>query len=246
MTEIKWWLSTEPRRLVDWLLTNRSPHDRKMRLFAHACSAHLRDIAPDWPQAKYLGLGEQFIERQIDRETVGRCLSPMDAYDMGFREPGEHHFKDYPPPRHMAASSFLETCWEPRGFERGQRTIEYAWCFRMASMTEDKLHVALARGDEAIDPSSLHPYANLLREIFGPLLFRDVLIAPEWRTSDVTALARGVYVEKAFDRLPILADALQDAGCDSDEILTHLRSDGPHVRGCWALDLILGNPWREG
>ncbi|HUR53438.1 MAG TPA: hypothetical protein VMZ71_04880 [Gemmataceae bacterium] len=54
------------------------------------------------------------------------------------------------------------------------------------------------------------------------------------------ALANGIYEERAFDRLPILADALQDAGCDNDGILTHCRGDGAHVRGCWVVDLLLG------
>jgi hypothetical protein len=54
------------------------------------------------------------------------------------------------------------------------------------------------------------------------------------------ALAATIYHERAFDRLPILADALEDAGCDNADILDHLRGPGPHVRGCWALDLVLG------
>ncbi|HVL13620.1 MAG TPA: hypothetical protein VM529_13715 [Gemmata sp.] len=88
---------------------------------------------------------------------------------------------------------------------------------------------------------------HVLHDIFGPLPFRDVPVAPAWLTSDVTALARGVYVEKAFDRMPILADALQDAGCDNDEVLNHCRAAGwEHVRGCWVIDLLLGKPWREG
>ena len=59
--------------------------------------------------------------------------------------------------------------------------------------------------------------------------------------SDVVALAKGIYEESAFDRMPILADALQDAGCDNPDLLAHLRDpNATHVRGCWALDLILG------
>jgi len=54
------------------------------------------------------------------------------------------------------------------------------------------------------------------------------------------AIARGIRLDGAFDRLPILADALEDDGCEDRVLLQHLRSDGPHVRGCWAHDLVLG------
>jgi hypothetical protein len=81
--------------------------------------------------------------------------------------------------------------------------------------------------------------ASLFRDIFGNP-FRPVAFDPEWQTTTALALARGIYDDRAFDRLPILADALQDAGCDSDDLLNHLRGPGPHVRGCWALDLVLG------
>ena len=70
--------------------------------------------------------------------------------------------------------------------------------------------------------------------------FRPVALDPSWLTSTVVALARGIYDDRSFDRLPILADALQDAGCDSDSVLSHCRGDGPHVRGCWVVDAILG------
>ena len=63
---------------------------------------------------------------------------------------------------------------------------------------------------------------------------------PRWLTSTVLDLARAIYVERAFDRLPILADALEDAGCDSADVLAHCRGEGPHVRGCWVIDLLLG------
>lgn len=59
-------------------------------------------------------------------------------------------------------------------------------------------------------------------------------------TSTVLALANGIYESKAFDRMPILADVLQDASCDNAEILNHCRGPGPHCRGCFVLDFILG------
>jgi hypothetical protein len=63
---------------------------------------------------------------------------------------------------------------------------------------------------------------------------------PSWLTSTVVALARGIDAEDAFDRLPILADALQDAGCADEEVLAHCRAGGPHAHGCVVVDLLLG------
>lgn len=80
---------------------------------------------------------------------------------------------------------------------------------------------------------------DLLRDIFGNP-FRALTADTSWLTSAVMELARGIYAERAFDRLPILADALQDAGCVEERLLDHCRSPGPHVRGCWGLDLVLG------
>ena len=87
------------------------------------------------------------------------------------------------------------------------------------------------------DPSA--EMANRLRCIVGNPFCPETL-DPAWLTSTVVALARGIYDDRAFDRLPILADALQDAGCDNDDILNHCRDAGPHVRGCWVVDLVLG------
>jgi hypothetical protein len=81
---------------------------------------------------------------------------------------------------------------------------------------------------------------TLFREVVGNP-FRPVAFDPAWQTPTVLALADGVYAGRAFDRLPVLADALEDAGCDAADLLAHLRGPGPHVRGCWALDLVLGN-----
>jgi hypothetical protein len=81
--------------------------------------------------------------------------------------------------------------------------------------------------------------AHLVREIFGNP-FWPVAFLPEWRTSTAVALARGMYESRDFGAMPILADALQDAGCDSGAVLDHCRGAGPHVRGCWVVDLLLG------
>jgi hypothetical protein len=70
--------------------------------------------------------------------------------------------------------------------------------------------------------------------------FRPVSLDPSWLTSTVVALAEGIYADRAFDRLPILAGALEDAGCGHADILAHCRGDGPHARGCWVVDLVLG------
>jgi hypothetical protein len=80
---------------------------------------------------------------------------------------------------------------------------------------------------------------STLRDIFGNP-FRPVALDPEWRTSTAVLLARGMYESGDFSPMPILADALQDAGCDSADILDHCRGPGPHVRGCWVVDLVLG------
>lgn len=69
------------------------------------------------------------------------------------------------------------------------------------------------------------------------------MIAPEWLTWDggtIPAIAQGIYEDRAFDRMPILADALQDAGCEDATILGHCRQPGRHVKGCWAVDALLG------
>jgi hypothetical protein len=78
-----------------------------------------------------------------------------------------------------------------------------------------------------------------LRDVFGNP-FRPVTLDPAWRTANVVSLARAIYDERAFDRMPILADALEDAGCTSADVLEHCRRPGEHVRGCWVVDLVLG------
>lgn len=81
--------------------------------------------------------------------------------------------------------------------------------------------------------------SHLVRDIFGNP-FRPVAFDPSWRTSTVVALAQQMYESRDFSPMPVLADALQDAGCEHEAILAHCRGVGPHARGCWVVDLILG------
>jgi hypothetical protein len=86
------------------------------------------------------------------------------------------------------------------------------------------------------------PGGWLIRDIFGNP-FRPVAVDPSWltwRNAAVTKLAQTIYDDRRFDLLPILADALQEAGCTNADILQHCHAPGPHVRGCWGVDLLLG------
>jgi hypothetical protein len=85
-------------------------------------------------------------------------------------------------------------------------------------------------------------HCDIIRDIFGNP-FRPVIIDSSWLTwngGTIRQLAESIYTERAFDRIPILADALEDANCTDTAILYHLRGPGPHIRGCWVVDLLLG------
>jgi len=99
-----------------------------------------------------------------------------------------------------------------------------------------------ARYNKALEATQLTELAaqtELIRCIFGNP-FRPVAFDPAWRTDTAVALARQMYESREFSALPILADALQDAGCDNEDVLNHCREPGTHVRGCWVVDLVLG------
>jgi hypothetical protein len=102
----------------------------------------------------------------------------------------------------------------------------------------------------AMRPSQERFPCDLLRDLFGPLPFRPVSHSPTvLALGDGTArrLAEAIYEERTMPagtldtaRLAILGDALLDAGCDDEELVRQCRTEGPHWRGCWALDLVLG------
>jgi hypothetical protein len=124
--------------------------------------------------------------------------------------------------------------------QRGARAaIEAANVISTISITS-----AIGCADFAADASRFADAAvqcSLLRDVLGNP-FRPLALDQTLITGNVTALAESIYADRAFERLPILADALEDAGCDNADILNHCRqpSSTEHVRGCWVVDLVLG------
>jgi hypothetical protein len=127
----------------------------------------------------------------------------------------------------------------------GVLSPSYLAAYLLGTLHQAEAAVMLATG---ADPSTDHntgrnterpAHVRLIRCTFGNP-FRPAHFDPAWRTSAVAALAGPIYADRAFDRLPILADALEDAGCDDQDMLTHCRTDPDHARGCWVVDLILG------
>ncbi len=107
---------------------------------------------------------------------------------------------------------------------------------RMLCWQADIAAMCIAEPGHAIPPEQK---AALLREIVGNP-WKPVTLAPSWLTPPVLALARSAYDSRDFSALGILADALEESGCTSADLLMHLRGIGPHVRGCHVVDLLLG------
>jgi hypothetical protein len=112
--------------------------------------------------------------------------------------------------------------------------------FLLAALVQVRAFTELAwqNGSEtASEPVTFQ--AEMIRDIFGNP-FRPVTFSPSWRTDTALSLARQMYDSRDFSAMPILADALQDAGCDNEEVLNHCRdANQVHVRGCWVVDLML-------
>jgi hypothetical protein len=189
--------------------------DRKLRLFAVACCRRIQPHLSDQNGVeRRLEIAERYADGFASEEELQTAQFPSRHGDVSFERFGYHAALDN---AHLAALGSRSAC-------------------------EAVVDFGVAK-PPTLDPkcrTERDAQCALLREIFGNP-FRPIIFDPAWRTSDVMLLARGIYEEKAFAFMPILADALQDAGCDSADILTHLRdSHATHVRGCWALDLVLG------
>jgi hypothetical protein len=221
--------------MVDWLYFDACATDRKFRLFSVAACEPLRLIIQSPRTFSALDAAEAFANSRI---SSAELLATYTAAWSHHRTRYGDAYGVIPAQVHNAEVVCLyPTTQDPH---RDRKKYE----------AENDAPYALLIADFIDHPDSTKPsrprLVRLLRDIFGPLPFRDIAAHPSWLTTDVLALARGIYDDKAFDRMPILADALQDAGCDNPDILSHCRVEGwEHVRGCWVIDLLLGRPWRE-
>jgi hypothetical protein len=218
MTEAEWLACEDPLPMLD-LVRVRGASERKVRLFTLTCGRRYRRVWCDPADGPVIGgLVERLFaagERHIDGAV---CSEEIDALRLQLgRRP-------------------TEWFWSLDGTLQGDTAFWGRLCGdRGAGLREEA----------GIDVQELRQsQADLLRDLFGPAPFRPLpRLNPAWLAWEggtVAKLAAAIYEERSFDRLPILADALEEAGCDAADLLTHLRGPGPHVRGCWAVDLLLG------
>jgi hypothetical protein len=233
MTEADWLACPDPGALLAYLRRSvgGGGHvcQRRLRLFACGCARRIWDLLPDGRSRRAVEAAERYADGLATRAGLAAAREAAQAA----------HWDALAAARGGSPSGPLTGSWVAYRVARS-RAAEAArdaaqWCPSAVSGTPP----AAVRGNPVYTAES-RAGCHLLRCVLGPGPFRGVAPQRSWWTSTVVDLARGIYDERAHDRLPILADALQDGGCDSEPILAHCRSDGIHARGCWVVDLVLG------
>ena len=233
MTEREWLAGTDPQEMLEFLRGKVS--DRKLRLFAVACPRRFLPLTHDPRVGGALDIAERFADGLVGD---GERSEARKAAQQAAQVRGVVARPDAPKWERRAASLAYHAA--------ARRAMEAAGSVLGLAV---EVLVWRAGGYSACDAQAIKAeegviHSDLLRDVFNP--FRPVTLDPTWRTPDVLSLARAAYDERSLpagtlepERLALLADALEDAGCASADLLGHLRGEGPQVRGCWALDLVL-------
>lgn len=223
MTEAEWLGCTDPSSMVKLLRGKVS--DRKLRLFACACCRRIWTLLTHEDAQECVRVAECFADNLATKN--GLRVARKRAMRVQTATPVEQAAVA------AAASVSFKSSFGAAFNSHLHAMQAEARCRvdRVAPANLDAYLQAMQQCSEAV--------AALLPEIMG-YPFRPVTLHPSWLTATVTGLAETIYQERAFDRLPILADALEEVGCTDAEILGHCRGPGPHVRGCWVVDLLLG------
>ncbi|WP_238602943.1 hypothetical protein [Fimbriiglobus ruber] len=245
MTEAKWLACHDPTKLLAFLRRRGTARGRatrrRLRLVGCACvrcaGPHLTTRGWQWVE-----LGERLADGLLSHDEQNRLMAEQTiAWDANRPD----HWADRAALCTIGSAIVNSTASAAVG---AAEAIAVAAGFRAVSKV-------MERAETPEDPSSLgglfewgeraarsdarRVQAALIRDIFGTP-FRGIRYSPVWRTGTMIALAEQMYESRDFSPMPILADALQAAGCDNEDILAHCRGDGPHVRGCWVVDLVLG------
>jgi hypothetical protein len=247
MTEQEWRSCSDPAAMLEFLRTSGKLSDRKARLFAVACCRRIWPLLTDERSRRAVEVAERYADGLASSEQLESARraakEPWMATNLTPEAPREalraavdvaYRDEALGAPPHAAVAEVWEVA----------RPQWAAWVSLEATAPYTAREAAL----------QVHPYArraaqafqaNVIRDLFGPLPFRPVALDPSWRTPEVVALATAVYDQRSFDRMPELAYALEEAGCDNEEVLSHLLQQGVvHVRGCWVIDLLLGKESR--
>jgi hypothetical protein len=241
MTESEWLECDDPAPMLEWLREKAS--DRKLRLFACACCRRIWYLLTDERTRWAVEAAEQYADGSISREALRQADEAGRQAWMDARKRREETQATEMEDQQAAIGAEWQKVWAasvgmgpPRGQEYSPEDLPAISYLAARAMDVDK------GGLWVQERSSQSPY---LRDIFGNP-FHPVSINAAWLTPTVTSLATADYDERALPsgeldavRLAVLADALEEAGCDSADMLTHLRATGPHVRGCWVVDLLL-------
>ena len=230
VTEREWLECTDPQAMLHFLQGKAS--DRKLRLFAVACCRQIWHLLTDERSRQAVEVTERFADEQADLAEL--TMAQEAAYFVFHRAVNRHGVQLF---ADSAAASASAPVAGAAGWwvEEPENTKDAAWAAALVTGRQTSNVARLLR-----DSYEDRRQTSFIHCIFGPLPFRPVPIDLAWRTPAVTALAQAIYDERAFDRLPILADALEDAGCMNADIIGHCRGPAPHTRGCFVIDLLVG------
>lgn len=219
MNEWDWLSSTDPEKMLNYL--GQPASQRKLSLFACSCWHRLAHLLPTPAAHCVVELTEKWAEGQACEEDWQQARGDLFAELLGV---GTAPFG----PRIFEVLALL--CGE---IGKGETHAHLA--------SRASLAAAEWVGDWAVDTET-RMQCDRLRDIFGNP-FRPTILDPSWLAWNercVEKLAWTIYAERRFEDLPILGDALEDAGCDQAELLRHCRETTDHVRGCHVLDLLTG------
>src|SRR5579884_1919735 len=239
MTEQEWLACTDVSKMVSQHPLRSEPRvsERTLRLLTIAALLPSRDFLTGERSRKAIEILERRAEGMATTEELATAAAEAQA------AADEVEGKDQVAAQAVAmalsyggpALPALGWLWDGPDAAIDKARSNY---FAVPTLAAQALAVArLGRGKgyerfHAIVKADLARQANVLRDVLGNP-FRPVSGNPGWFTATVKNLATGIYEEHAFDRMPVLADALEDAGCDDHDMLAHCQTPGLHVRGCW-------------